>query len=233
MRILMIEGDQFTAKSLSLALENEGFQVHVADLGEEGIDLAKRYEYDAITLNPDMPDLRGVDILRRIRAAKVATPVLVLTGDTVIETRVNLLSLGADDCLVKPFHNAEFFARLRAIVRRTRAYSQSLLTIGDLVVNMDAKMVSVAGTPVHLTVKEYQMLEYLALRKGSTLSKSALIEYLYNGIDEPEAKIIDVFVCKLRKKLASAGRGNSYIATVWGAGYQISENPVAQLAAAA
>lgn len=163
----------------------------------------------------------------------MGTPVLVLSDDTLIETRVNLLSLGADDCLVKPFHNSEFFARLRAIVRRARSFSQSLLMIGDLVVNMDAKMVSVAGRPVHLTVKEYQMLEYLALRKGSTLSKSALIEYLYNGMDEPEAKIIDVFVCKLRKKLASAGSGISYISTVWGAGYQISDNPVAQLAAAA
>ncbi len=232
MRILMIENDAATAKSLSLLLENDGFRVQVADCGEEGIDLAKLYAFDAITLNPSLPDMKGTDVLRRMRAAKVGTPVLVLSDDALVEARVILLSLGADDCLTRPFHNAELFARLRAIVRRTRSFSQARLVIGDLVIDMDAKMVSVGGTPVHLTVKEYQMLEFLALRKGATLSKSALIEYLYNGMDEPEVKIIDVFVCKLRKKLSAVGRGNNFIATVWGAGYQISDNPVPMLAAA-
>ncbi|MFN7053600.1 MAG: response regulator transcription factor, partial [Gemmobacter sp.] len=130
---------------------------------------------------------------------------------------------GADDYLTKPFHREELVARIHAIIRRSKGHSQSVIITGKINVNLDAKTVEVDSKTVHLTGKEYQMLELLSLRKGTTLTKEMFLNHLYGGMDEPELKIIDVFICKLRKKLAEATGGQNYIETVWGRGYVLRD----------
>ena len=223
MRVLLIEDDGATAQSIELMLKSDGFNVYTTDLGEEGVDLGKVYDYDIILLDLNLPDMTGFDVLKSLRVSKVNTPILILTGQGDIETKVRGLGFGADDYMTKPFHKDELVARIHAIVRRSKGHSQSVITTGDLVVNLDAKTVEVAGQRVHLTGKEYQMLELLSLRKGTTLTKEMFLNHLYGGMDEPELKIIDVFICKLRKKLAAATSGEHYIETVWGRGYVLRD----------
>jgi two-component system, cell cycle response regulator CtrA len=223
MRVLLIEDDAGTAKSIELMLKTEAFNVYTTELGEEGIDLGKVYEYDIILLDLNLPDMSGYEVLRSLRKGKVVTPVLILSGLASIEDKIKGLGLGADDFLAKPFHKDELVARIHAIVRRSKGHAQSVISIGDLVVNLDSKLVEVQGNRVQLTGKEYQMLELLALRKGTTLTKEMFLNHLYGGMDEPELKIIDVFICKLRKKLYNASGGQEYIETIWGRGYNIQE----------
>ncbi|MCW2286708.1 two-component system cell cycle response regulator CtrA [Rhodoblastus acidophilus] len=223
MRVLLIEDDRSIARSVELMLKVENFNVYTTDLGEEGIDLGMLYDYDIILLDLNLPDVSGYEVLRALRVAKIKTPILILSGLTGIEDKVKGLGFGADDYLTKPFHKDELVARIQAIVRRSKGHAQSVIAIGDLVVNLDQKMVEVAGARVHLTGKEYQMLELLALRQGTTLTKEMFLNHLYGGMDEPELKIIDVFICKLRKKLANASNGGNYIETVWGRGYVARE----------
>jgi two-component system, cell cycle response regulator CtrA len=221
MRILLIEDDSGTAQSIELMLKSESFNVYTTDLGEEGIDLGKLYDYDIILLDLNLPDMSGFEVLRSLRVSKVETPTLILSGLAGIEDKVKGFGCGADDYMTKPFHKEELVARIHAIVRRSEGHAQSLVQSGDLVVNLDNKMAEINGTRVHLTGKEYQMLELLALRKGMTLTKEMFLNHLYSGMDEPELKIIDVFMCKLRKKLASASGGKNYVETMWGRGYML------------
>ena len=223
MRVLLIEDDSTTAQSIELMLKVENFNVYTTDLGGEGIDLGKLYEYDIIILDLNLPDMSGYEVLRALRLAKVKTPILILSGLDGIASKVKGLGFGADDYLTKPFHKDEVVARIHAIVRRSKGHAQSVMTVGDLVVNLDQKTVEISGARLHLTGKEYQMLELLVLRKGTTITKEALLSQLYGGMDEPGMKIIDVFICKLRKKLTSASNGRDYIETVWGRGYVLRE----------
>src|SRR5215203_5546365 len=222
-RVLLIEDEASVAQSIELMLKSENFNVYTTDLGEEGVDLGKLYDYDIILLDLNLPDMSGYEVLRSLRVAKVKTPILILSGLAGIEDKVKGLGFGADDYLTKPFHRDELVARIHAIVRRSKGHAQSVITTGDLVVNLDTKTVEVGGARVHLTGKEYQMLELLSLRKGTTLTKEMFLNHLYGGMDEPELKIIDVFICKLRKKLANASQGKNYIETVWGRGYVLRE----------
>ena len=223
MRVLLVEDDSGTAQSIGLMLKTESINVYTTDLGEEGIDLGKIYDYDIILLDLNLPDMSGYEVLRSLRSAKVATPILILSGLASIEDKIKGLGLGADDYLPKPFHKDELVARIHAIVRRSKGHAQSQIGVGELVVNLDAKSVELHGDRLHVTGKEYQILELLALRKGSTLTKEMFLNHLYGGMDEPEAKIIDVFICKLRRKLADASGGLDYIETVWGRGYALRE----------
>ena len=223
MRVLLIEDDPTTAKSIELMLGTEGFNVYTTDLGEEGLDLGKLYDYDIILLDLNLPDMHGYDVLKKLRTAKVSTPVLILSGIGEMDSKVRALGFGADDYVTKPFHRDELVARIHAIVRRSKGHSQSVIRTGKLAVNLDAKTVEVDGSRVHLTGKEYAMLELLSLRKGTTLTKEMFLNHLYGGMDEPELKIIDVFICKLRKKLSLACGGANYIETVWGRGYVLRD----------
>ena len=223
MRVLLIEDDSATAQSIELMLKSESFNVYVTDLGEEGIDLGKLYDYDIILLDLNLPDMSGFEVLRTLRLAKIRTPILILSGLDGVEEKVRGLGFGADDYMTKPFHKDELIARTHAVVRRSKGHAQSIIRTGDLAVNLDAKTVEVAGQRVHLTGKEYQMLELLCLRKGTTLTKEMFLNHLYGGMDEPELKIIDVFICKLRKKLSAATSGQNFIETVWGRGYVLRE----------
>ena len=223
MRILLIEDDMSTAESIELMLKKADLNTYVTDSGEEGIELAKLYDYDLIILDLSLPDIDGYEVLRKLRLARIETPTLILSGMDGADNKVKGLGCGADDYLTKPFNRDELIARIHAIVRRSKGHAQSVITTGKIMVNLDAKTVEVAGHPVHLTGKEYQMLELLSLRKGSTLTKEMFLNHLYGGMDEPEVKIIDVFICKLRKKLAGPAGGVSHIETVWGRGYVLRD----------
>jgi two-component system, cell cycle response regulator CtrA len=224
MRVLLIEDDATVAQSIELMLKSENFNTYTTDLGEEGVDLGKLYDYDIILLDLNLPDMSGYEVLRSLRVAKVTTPILVLSGMGSTEDKVKGLGFGADDYLTKPFHKDELVARIHAIVRRSKGHAQSTITIDDLVVDLDEKMAAVGGKRIPLTTKEYQMLELLGLRKGTTITKEMFLNHLYGGMDEPELKIIDVFICKLRKKLANASQGKNYIETIWGRGYVLRED---------
>src|SRR6202158_3734558 len=223
MRVLLIEDDSATARSIELMFTSESFSVYTADLGEEGVDLGKLYDYDIIILDLNLPDMSGFEVLRTLRVSKVKTPILILSGLVGIEDKVKALGFGADDYMTKPFHKDELVARIHAIVRRSKGHAQSVIQTGDLVVNLDTKTAEVNGQCVHSTSKEYQILELLSLRKGMMLTKEMFLNHLYGGMDEPGQKIIDVFICKLRKKLANASGGKDYIETVWGRGYVLRE----------
>ena len=233
MRVLLVEDDPTTSRSIELMLTHANLNVYATDLGEEGIDLAKLYDYDLILLDLDLPDMNGHDVLRQLRLARIETPILILSGADDTENKIRGVGFGADDYLTKPFHREELVARIHAIIRRSKGHSQSVIHTGQIAVNLDAKTVSVNDNPVHLTGKEYQMLELLSLRKGTTLTKEMFLNHLYGGMDEPELKIIDVFICKLRKKLSQATGGENYIETVWGRGYVLRDPEPAQMNLAA
>jgi two-component system cell cycle response regulator CtrA len=223
MRVLLVEDDSNTAKSIELILKSEGFIVDTTDLGEDGLEIGKLYDYDIILLDLMLPDIDGYEVLRRLRAARVTTPILILSGLSELDNKLKGLGFGADDYLTKPFDKRELVARIHAIVRRSKGHSDSVIKTGKLSVNLDARTVEVENQPLHLTGKEYGILELLSLRKGTTLTKEMFLNHLYGGMDEPELKIIDVFVCKLRKKLAAATGGDNYIETVWGRGYVLRD----------
>ena len=223
MRVLLVEDDNAMSDSIELMLKSEAMVVDTTDLGEDGLEIGKLYDYDIILLDLMLPDIDGYEVLRRLRDARVDTPVLILSGLTETENKVKGLGVGADDYLTKPFDKTELLARIQAIVRRSKGHSQSVIATGKLNVNLDARTVDVDGAPLHLTGKEYGILELLSLRKGTTLTKEMFLNHLYGGMDEPELKIIDVFVCKLRKKIHSATSGDNYIHTVWGRGYVLRD----------
>lgn len=223
MRVLLIEDDALMAKSIEMMLKSDGLNVYVTDLGEEGVDLGKLYDYDIIILDLNLPDMSGYDVVKKLRTAKIETPILILSGMSETDKKIKGFGFGADDYLTKPFNRDELVARIHAIVRRSKGHAQSVIRTGRLAVNLDSKSVEADGRRLHLTGKEYAMLELLSLRKGTTLTKEMFLNHLYGGMDEPELKIIDVFICKLRKKLASATDGENYIETVWGRGYVLRD----------
>ncbi len=219
MRVLLTEDEPTTARAVSLMLKAEcNAVIDVVGTGEEALEMARHYDFDAIVLDLMLPDMEGFEVLRRLRAAGRDTPVLVLSGLSRPQDKVRAFGAGADDVMTKPFDKSELTARIQAIVRRSKGYSQSGLQVGPLHLNLDTNEVSVDGQPVHLTGKEYAVLELLTLRRGMVLTKDQFLSHLYGGMDEPEMKIIDVFICKLRRKLAQAG-ADGLIGTVWGRGY--------------
>jgi two-component system, cell cycle response regulator CtrA len=223
MRVLLVEDDLTSAQGITLMLKNSGAVVDQADNGEEALELVRHYDYDIVVLDLMLPDMEGYEVVRRMRVARIETPVLILSGLSRPQAKVKGFGVGADDFITKPFDKAELLARMQAIVRRSKGFSQPVLRVGRLQLNLDSREVNVDGQLVHLTGKEYAILELLVLRKGMVLTKEAFLNHLYGGMDEPEMKIIDVFICKLRKKLALAGADN-LIGTVWGRGYMIRES---------
>lgn len=224
MRILLIESDSEIAQSIELVLKKNGFNIYNIDLGKDGVDLAKLYYYDLIILELNLPDISGHDVIWQIRVSGIATPILVLSKLSDTENKVKSLGFGADDYMVKPFNKDELIARIHAIVRRSNGYSQSIISTGNIRLNLDTKQVHVDGERLHITGKEYQILELLSLRKGTVLTKEMFIDHLYGGIDEPEVRIIDVFIDKLRKKIAKVNGTESHIETVPGRGYVLRES---------
>jgi two-component system cell cycle response regulator CtrA len=205
MRILLVEEDLIAARGITLMLKGAGAVVDQTDSGEDALELLRHYEYDIILLDLALPDIDGFEVVRRLRVSRNDTPVMVLSGLTMAQARVKALSLGADDFITKPYDKAELLARMQAIVRRSKGFSQPTVRLGRLELNLD--------------------------RREVTVTKEAFLNHLYGGMDEPEVKIIDVFVCKLRKKLARAG-ADGVIGTIWGRGYMIRDMAVQEPAAA-
>ncbi len=225
MRVLIVEDDSATARTVEAILRTEGFICDTTDLGEDGLEIGKLYDYDLIVLDILLPDIDGYEVLRRLRSAKVDTPTLLLSGLSEPDSKIKGFGIGADDYLTKPFDRRELVARVQAIIRRARGHAESVIRTGRLAVHLDSRTAEVDDHPLHLTGKEYQILELLSVRKGTTLRKEMFLNHLYGGIDEPEVKIIDVFICKLRKKLGIATGGKNYIETVWGRGYVLRDPP--------
>ena len=231
MRILMVEDDPTTSRSIELMLTHANMNVYSTDLGEEAIDLARLYDYDLILLDLNLPDMNGHEVLRRIRLARVDTPVMALTGMSDTENKIKFFGFGGDDYMTKPFHREELVARIHAIIRRSKGHARSVIVTGRLTVDLDAKTVKVDDKIVHLTRREYAMMELLSMRKGATLTKEMFLNHLYGGMDEPEMWIIDVLIHKVRKKLSHALDGENYIETVWGRGYTLRDPEPGQQAA--
>ena len=222
MRVLLVEDDLTAARGISLMLKSGGAVVDEADTGQEALELLRHYDYDIVVLDLMLPDMEGYEVVRRMRATRIDVPVLILSGLSRPQAKVKGLGVGADDYITKPFDKGELVARMQAIVRRSKGFSHPSLRVGNLRLNLDSREVLVGDTQVHLTGKEYAILELLVLRKGMVLTKEAFLNHLYGGMDEPEMKIIDVFICKLRKKLQTAGADN-LIGTVWGRGYMLRD----------
>ncbi len=222
MRVLLVQDELVTARGVMQMLKANGGIVDHIDTGEEALELVRHYDYDIILLDLMLPDMDGYEVVRRMRSSRIEAPVIILSGLTRPQAKVKAFGVGADDFITKPFDATELLARMQAIVRRSKGYSQPTLRVGPVQLNLDSREVLVSGRPVHLTGKEYAILELLVLRKGMVLTKEAFLNHLYGGMDEPEMKIIDVFICKLRKKLAIAGAGD-VIGTVWGRGYMVRD----------
>jgi two-component system cell cycle response regulator CtrA len=184
---------------------------------------AKLYDYDVILLDLMLPDMKGLEVLRCLRSGGLGTPVLILSGLSDVGIMSEGLNAGADDYLVKPFDNRELFARIQAVRRRSQGRDQAIFRSGDLTVNFDTQSVEVGGKRIHLTPNEYGVLELLCQHQGVEVRKEAILNRLYAGRDEPDPRIVDVFVCKLRKRLTRALGGTNYIETVWGRGYMLRE----------
>lgn len=223
MHILLIEDDKAMNQNISLLLKRAGMMVESALLAKDGLELLKLYEYDLIILDLMLPDMTGADALRSIRSSGIKTPVLVLSAIELANKKVECLSAGADDYVNKPFNADELVARVNAIVRRSKGHAESVVKVGKMSIDLNTKVVTVAGKVLPLTGKEYALIELLALKKGSTVSKEQFLNHLYNGMDEPEVKIIDVFFCKIRSKIKELSGGEDYITTVWGRGYILQE----------
>lgn len=222
MRVLLVEDDLSSVGEISQIMKGAGFTVDHVQSGEEAVEMLRHYDYDLAVLELMLSDIEGYEVVRRARAARVTTPMVVLSGLTRPQAKVKAFSIGADDYMTKPFDPDELVARMQAILRRSKGFSEPTLRVGPLKLSLDSREVMVNDAPVHLTGKEYAILELLVLRKGMVLTKDAFLNHLYGGMDEPEMKIIDVFICKLRKKLQAAGAGN-LITTVWGRGYMLRE----------
>ncbi len=222
MRALIVDDDPVAAKLVQSAIDRQ-FLVEHTETGEDAVELAKLYDFDIVVLDLRLPDIDGGEVVRRLRAADVHVPVLILSGVDSRQEKVRGLICGADDYLTKPFDKDELTARLQAIVRRSKGHAASTIRVGRMTLDLNAKRVEIDGKPLHVTGKEYSILELLSLRKGMTLTKETFLDHLYGGMDEPEQKIIDVFICKLRKKIAALTGEHHNIETVWGRGYMLRD----------
>ena len=223
MRVLLIRQDVATAANIKTMLIRENFICDTADLGNDGLDISKLRGYDVILFDLSVPSISGYEVLRWLRRECARTPVLILSGLTGLDDKIKDLGFGDDDHLTNLCDHRELIARIKAVARRSKGHCESTIRTGKLVVNLETQVVSVDDQPVHLTGKEYGILELLSMHKGTTMTKEMFLNHLYGGTDEPELKIIDVFVCKLRKKLAQATGGNHYIETVWGRGHMLRD----------
>jgi two-component system cell cycle response regulator CtrA len=223
MNVLLVEDDPITAAKIEFILEGENFAFDSTALGETAIEQGKLGIYDIIILDLLLPDMDGYEVLRQLRAARVHTPVLILSGLHGTDDKVKGLRLGADDFLTKPFEARELIARIQAVVRRSKRLPVTTIRTGEMLVNLDSGTVAVGGQPVPFTPKEYSIVELLSLRKGMALTKEFLLHQLYGGFNEPGIRIIDVFISKVRNKLAQATGGNPVIETARGSGFVLRD----------
>ena len=216
MRVLLIEDEPTTAKAIELMLTTEGFNVYSTDLGEEGLDLGKLYDYDIILLDLNLPDMHGYDVLKKLRVAKVQTPVLILSGIAEMDSKIRSFGFGADDYVTKPFYTEEVLARLRALLRRASGHAVAAIEAGSLRLDTRAARATVNGEPIKLTAHEYKVLSYLIHHQGRVVPRTELVEHIYDQDFDRDSNTIEVFIGRLRKKI-----GTSRIQTERGLGYRL------------
>ncbi len=216
MRVLLVEDDPDLSRQLKGSLADAGYAVDYAPDGEEAQFLGETEPYDAVVLDLGLPKTDGVTVLERWRKAGMASPVLILTARGAWSEKVAGFDAGADDYLTKPFHTEELLARLRALVRRAAGHAQPALACGALRLDPKAARASVDGEPLRLTSLEYRLLHYLMLHQGRVISRTELVEHLYDQDFDRDSNTIEVFVGRLRKKI-----GPDRIETVRGLGYRI------------
>jgi two-component system, cell cycle response regulator CtrA len=218
---LLIAASPAEATDVRLAAEEAGWATLVAENGEEGIDLARRYQFDAIIVDVVVPLCEPFEVVRRVCGLRGDTPVVVVSHICAASAAVRALRLGADDYIRSPFDEDEFTARVQAVVRRAGGTPGSVIELGEFVLDVDARQLMIGKNAVHLTGKEFDLLACLVLRRHKVLSRQAIMVALYSATDEePDEQIIDTFLFKLRKKLADASNGHHYIETIRGQGYQ-------------
>ncbi|MEZ5824457.1 MAG: response regulator transcription factor [Geminicoccaceae bacterium] len=223
MRALLVEDDPVSMTLLRRIMEEEGMVVETAESGDEGLELSKVYDFDIAVVDLQLVDMHGAQFVRRMRNARVETPVIIVSGSDSSDETVRALTSGADDYIAKPVIRAEFVARINAIVRRSKGHAAPEIKLGRMTLDLAARTVKIDGMPLKVTAKEYTILELLALRRGQPLTKEIFLDHLYGGGDEPEQKIIDVFICKLRKKISAINHNKHNIETVWGRGYVLKD----------
>jgi len=221
MRILVVEDSARLRQTVSTWLRRNGFAVDVSADGEDGFWLAETNDYDAIVLDIMLPKLDGLALLQRLRQQGKQTNVLLLTAKDTVPDRVRGLELGADDYLVKPFALEELLARVKALCRRAYGSKDSRLAIADLEIDTTARKVTRAGQPVVLQAREYALLEYLARRRGHTVTRAEIEEHIYGGEVEPASNAVDSAICSLRQKLGEAN-STPLIHTRRGLGYELA-----------
>lgn len=226
MRLLLVEDSPRLQKSVATALRRSGHAVDTAGDGEEGLWLAESRAYDLVILDLMLPKIDGLEVLRRLRAAGRDTHVLLLTARDAVADRVNGLGAGADDYLVKPFALEELLARVQALGRRAYGTKTAVLVVADLEIDTLARTVRRAARAVELTSREYQLLEYLARRRGQVVSRTEIEAYIYDGQVDPMSNVVDSAVCVVRKKIAAAGDA-PLIHTRRGLGYVLGDPPPA------
>ncbi len=221
MRILVVEDDTSLASFLQKGLESEHYAVDVAPDGEIACAMAGEIDYDLMILDLNLPKRDGIAVLRAVRPKKPSLPVLVLTGRSRIEDRVQSLDSGADDCLTKPFSYTELSARVRALLRRHPFTTESLLRIADLELNRVERTVKRAGKVIELTSKEFGLLEYLLRNAGRRITRTMIVEHVWNLSFDTGTNVVDVYINYLRKKV-DEGFTPRLIRTVRGVGYELS-----------
>lgn len=219
MRALLIDADAAEARALARALLDAGIHCERAEEGDDAVQIAALYDFDAILLDPSMHDADGAQLLRRLRRAGIAAPIVALPKAATLDGLLHAFAMGADDCIERSRDSREIVARIRAVVRRSRGHADSRIVIHSLTVDTSSRTVEADGQPIHVTEKEYRLLELLTLRRGQFVPRETIADYLYGGLRGPASKVIDVFVSNLRKKLAAACRGEQFIESERGRGY--------------
>jgi DNA-binding response OmpR family regulator len=220
MRVLLIEDHKPLVRALRQGLEEEGFAVDIASDGQEGDYKARTAEYDVIILDIMLPKEDGLSLLQRWRKDDLSSHVLVLTARGGMEDKVKGLDLGADDYMTKPFELEELLARLRALIRRGHQVKSPLLRVHDLEIDTASRTVKRGGRAIHLTPREYALLEFLAFHRGKVTTRSMIWEHLYDDQDENTSNVVDVYIRYLRNKI-DKGYDPPLILTRWGEGYML------------
>ncbi|MBR6412101.1 MAG: response regulator transcription factor [Alphaproteobacteria bacterium] len=224
MHVLLIDRKPSINQGIAFFFKSKGWVVDTAFSGEEGAELARLYDYDLILSDLLLSDITGAEVIKKIRNVGIKTPITIISGSVPVSQKINCFNLGADDFIVRPCDRNELMARIQAIVRRAKGYANSVIKIGQMTVNLDTKIITIAGATLKLTKKEYALLELLALRQNMTVSKEQLLNHLYGAMDEPDIKILDVFLFRIRNKIDKISNGKKYIQTVWGRGYILKES---------
>ena len=226
MRVLLIEDDEQVARSIELMLKAAGFNIYTTDMGEDGVDLGKVYEYDLIVLDLGLPDISGYEVLKQLRMSRVNTPVLILSGNPDIEAKVKTLGFGADDYLTKPYHMSELLARIDALARRgesSNSETNTKLKLADLELDRMTRRVTRNGKKIELTAREFQLLEFMMRHSGQVVTRTMLLEGVWDYHFDPQTNVIDVHISRLRQAI-DKDFDKPLLHTVRGAGYSLRED---------